>query len=504
MTDNHSEIDPFSLIDEMADLLARHKLVPFFGAGLSRQHLGVAAAELAGEMAAEIGRASDTPLAEIADVFADERGQAAFIAFLNEKLVVAELDERKTPSHRLLVSLMQNLLYTTNQDNLFELTASRYGRHYRTVLTVDDLSESAPGEPLLIKFHGDTSVPDSLVFGARSYKKRMEAEDHPLDIKLRADLLGKRLLFLGYSLRDENVAKIFDTVKRAFKGTLPSSYLVAFDDDASLMATAREYQVKVIVPSRLFPVQPSNAEAFEHFLQVLCDETRKRQVERGTADLFSIGVINPHIATDYETQAVAHAIESEPFDTALDAFRVTFDQTHVPEHLQQKVTELFVSLVARAEPANAKDMDALSAALFNFRLPPASALTATAAVMAACNGRPATRGYDSYASLVCPALPDGLQPVAAAAAVAMLGERGEVITDNFRGLASSWFRGYENVPESVKEQVIAMIKTAWPGDKERQSPLHRSFPSVAHGKSFHEILEGLQEKLPKRLDNPTE
>jgi len=176
LTDNHSEIDPFALIGEMADLLAQHKLVPFFGAGLSRQHLGVAAAELASEMATDIGRASDIPLAEITDFFVDERGQAAFIAFLNQKLVVAELDERKTPSHRLLVSLMQNLLYTTNQDNLFELTAGRYGRHYRTATTIDDLSESAPGEPLLIKFHGDTSVPESLVFGARSYKKRMEAE----------------------------------------------------------------------------------------------------------------------------------------------------------------------------------------------------------------------------------------------------------------------------------------------------------------------------------------
>lgn len=117
---------------------------------ISRQHLAVAAAEFAGEIAAEIGRACDIPLAEIADAFVDERGEATFIAFLNQKLVMAELDERKPPSHRLLVSLMQNLLYTTNQENLFELTASRYGRHYRTVVTVDDLSKSAPGEPLLI------------------------------------------------------------------------------------------------------------------------------------------------------------------------------------------------------------------------------------------------------------------------------------------------------------------------------------------------------------------
>lgn len=60
------------------------------------------------------------------------------------------------------------------------------------------MCESVAGESLLVKFHGDTSVPDSLVFGTRSYQARMANEDnHPLDIKLRSDLLGKRLMFLG-------------------------------------------------------------------------------------------------------------------------------------------------------------------------------------------------------------------------------------------------------------------------------------------------------------------
>jgi hypothetical protein len=86
------------------------------------------------------------------------------------------------------------------------LTAEQYGRRYRVVVTLDDLSAASPGERLLIKFHGDMSVPSSLVFGARSYAERMKVEGHPLDIKLRADLLGKRLLFIGYSFSDENVS----------------------------------------------------------------------------------------------------------------------------------------------------------------------------------------------------------------------------------------------------------------------------------------------------------
>jgi SIR2-like domain len=190
-------------IEEMARLLAQHKLVPFFGAGISRPHLGFDAGELAREMAREIGVSEDTPLSQVSDLFVEKNGEEAFISHLRQKLVVKELDDSKATTHVLLVSLCPNLLYTTNQDNLFELVAAKYGRPYRRVVTVEDISEAAPGERLLYKFHGDADVPVSLVFGAKSYRARMAVEDHPLDIRLRSDLLGKRLLFLGYSIRGE-------------------------------------------------------------------------------------------------------------------------------------------------------------------------------------------------------------------------------------------------------------------------------------------------------------
>jgi len=504
LVDNRPNNDALAIVEEMADLLAKHKLVPFFGAGISRQHLGFAAAELAHEMANEIGSSPETSLADVADAYTDARGQSAFVDFLTRRLVVSQLDERKVPSHRLLVSLMQNLLYTTNQDNLFELVARRYGRNYRRIVTVDDLSDSVPGEPLLIKFHGDTSVPGSLVFGTRSYKERMVCQDHPLDIKLKSDLLGKRLMFLGYSLRDENVAKLFATIRRAFNGTLPNSYLVTFDDDSALIDAASAYRVKAVIPPRLFPEAATHAEAFERFLQLLCDETRKRQAERALTNIFSQAEVIPHIVTDYEVRSTERAVREEPFEAALNAFRMTFDMAHVPEHLQEQVTDLFVELVDRADPSAPAQMDALSAALFNFRLPPASALTATAAVMAACNRRPGVPGYDSFGSLVCPALPDGTTPVAAAAAVAILGKRNESVTDSFRRLASWWFHGYENVPENLKKHVIAMIKFAWPGQLANQSPLRRPLPLFIAQKGFHEILKDMQEKLPQRPARPCE
>lgn len=487
----------------MAALLAVHKLVPFFGAGISRQHLGLAAAELAREMAKEINAAPETLLADLADIYSEKQGEAAFVEFLSRKLVVTNLDERKTPSHRLLVSLMQNVLYTTNQDNLFELVAGKYGRHYRPIITVDDLSESTPGEPLLIKFHGDISVPESLVFGRKSYQRRIDEQDHPLDIRLKSDLLGKRLMFLGYSLNDENVAKIFATVARIYKGTLPPSYLVAFDDDPRLMEAAQKYQVKVVVPSLLFPDAENNAAAFERFMQLLCDETRRRQIQNGSKDIFSLGTFNPHIVTDYEVRSIESIIHNEPFSVAIDAFRSTFDLARAPEYLEQEITELFVKLVSLADPQMPDQMASITAALFNFRISSIAAVSATAAVMAACNRRPLVRGFDNL-MLISPELPKGFMPVAAAAAVALLNKRDETITDSFRRSADLWFRQYEQVPEEFKIQVLAAIQATWHGVHASRSPIHRSFPTLSANVDFHDILGDIQAKLPRRLLPPTD
>ena len=185
----------------------------------------------------------NTLLSQVSDQYADRFGEGKFVDYLKSKLVVAKLNEAKATTHRLLVSLTPNLVYTTNQDNIFELMAEAYGRQYRRVVTIDDLSEAATGEPLLIKFHGDTDVPASLVFGQRSYDARMASEDHPLDIKLRADLLGKRLVFLGYSFSDENVAKLLDTVRRAFKEHLPPSYLIAYEYSEAMDELSTRYDI---------------------------------------------------------------------------------------------------------------------------------------------------------------------------------------------------------------------------------------------------------------------
>jgi hypothetical protein len=487
------------VIDQMALLLSQQKLVPFFGAGLSRGHLGFAAAELAHEMARRVGVSDKTLLSDVSDLFADKFGEGKFVDYLKSKLVVTILDDSKVSAHHLLLSLSPNLLYTTNQDNLFELTAEKYGRRYRSVVTLDDLSEALPGDRLLVKFHGDTSAPTSLVFGTRSYQDRIAAIEHPLDIRLKSDLLGKQLLFLGYSFSDENVAKLLDSVRRAFAGKLPPSYLLAYEYDASMEALSGAYGVTIINPLQLFPAEKTSGAAFERYLKTLCDCTCKYQARRGLENMFSGDKINPRIATAYEVDAVAKVIETESFDLAVKAFRGEFDHTRMPEHLLDRVMALFRDLTDKVAATDDKQVNDLRGALFNFHVPAALAVQAVGFFMAICNRRPIQNGYDNLTALVCPAAPDGSLPASAAMAVAVLLQRNEPITENFRRLATFWFDGWEDSPVEVRKTIQQMIEAAWQGSGSSYRQLNRAgFPR----KGFHQILDDLQNTMAKRFKNP--
>lgn len=60
----------------------------------------------------------------------------------------------------------------------------------------------------VVKFHGDFSNHDSIVFRETDYYNRLDFED-PLDIRLRSEIIGRSVLFIGYSFSDPNVRYIW-------------------------------------------------------------------------------------------------------------------------------------------------------------------------------------------------------------------------------------------------------------------------------------------------------
>jgi hypothetical protein len=94
----------------------------------------------------------------------------------------------------------------------------------RSVVTIS--SEHDLSQPMadvqIVKFHGDFNRPDTMVLSESDYERRMRL-DTPMDLKLRSDILGRALLFIGYSFRDANVAYLFRLVTDYF-GALPQSF----------------------------------------------------------------------------------------------------------------------------------------------------------------------------------------------------------------------------------------------------------------------------------------
>jgi hypothetical protein len=381
------------MLDEISRLLATQKVVPFLGAGISRQQLGFAAPGLRNRLVEAMGELphADADLASVAQLLEDRVGEHNFASELRKHLQRYEFNDALATAHLLVLSLDCGVVFTTNQDNLYELASARYKRPHRVVITIKDIADAEPGERLYIKFHGDPSIPESLVFTTRSYEQRMHGPENFLDIRLRSDLLGKGLLFIGYSMQDENLRELIRQIKRAYHGGTPDSYLIAFDYQPEMEQLTDEFGIRILNPRTLVPGSQSNAEAFERCLQRLCDATMQHKTKRSLDEFFTAELPTP-VLIERQLKALEHVARNEGVASALKAFRSSVDTADIPDHLQRRVAEVVVVIAQKI--ANLEEIEALKAALFNMHLKPEHALLAMAAFMAACNVCKVATGFD--------------------------------------------------------------------------------------------------------------
>lgn len=496
-----------SFLPEMARLLADQKLVPFFGAGISRPHLGFAAAELAAEMARLTDLPTDTPLAAAADAFVRHFGEKAFVEYLRSRLLVERFDDTKGSSYQYLLSLSCNALYTTNQDNLFERCAVLYGRLYRCIVTIKDFSDARPGESRLYKYHGDLSESSSIVFTSTQYRKRLDDTRNPFNIRLQSDLIGKSILFIGYSFQDENVRKLFEEIRIVLGGAIPTSYLISFDENQNLEDDCNAFGIRYVLPKRMFPAAQTDQEAFECCLQTLCNKTMQVKAERSLENLFSNGQTIDKVLVERELTALEQTIKNEDFSIGLKAFRASIDATDIPSHLQRRIAEVFISLAEKA--ASEKDLLDLRSALFNLHLDFVHALVAMAGYMAANRVRKVSKGWDGSHLIASQSMPEEMWPLAAAHAVDMLVKGGYIITDGFRQVATHWFESFFDssfswLSDKGQAFIRQQIEVAWSGSQmespaalaERLGPLRRP---VFRVKKFREIMADMERNLPQQF-----
>lgn len=156
------------------------------------------------------------------------------------------------------------IIYTTNYDHCIETALDYWSKKYKKIVDVDDLVNLDSNTTQLIKFHGDTICDESIVLTESSYFKRLDFES-PLDIKLRSDMLGKSILFIGYSLSDINIRLLIYKLDQLWKNSneskRPESYIFLPTPNPVQEAILQNRGINTIIGDGL-----NKAESTEKFL----------------------------------------------------------------------------------------------------------------------------------------------------------------------------------------------------------------------------------------------
>ena len=204
------------------------RLVPFVGAGTSRSvrwtrdgedRAGVLwkemvdrATELLGFGDPALLRVRGTDLQILEYFKLKKAGLAPLTNWLYERMLAPDGAIRSSVIHQELALLDQcDLFYTTNYDNYLERALELHGRKCEVIAIESHMGAKSPGRCEVVKFHGDFNFPGEMVVTESDYQRRLAFET-PMDYRFRSDLLGRTVLFLGYSFGDPNVAYLFHRV----------------------------------------------------------------------------------------------------------------------------------------------------------------------------------------------------------------------------------------------------------------------------------------------------
>ncbi|MEN0067264.1 MAG: SIR2 family protein, partial [Myxococcota bacterium] len=202
----------------LATRASQGRLSVFFGAGVSASAGLPTWPELLAQLAIRAGfdEADREGLRRLgpldqAELIARRFGAAALGPHVRDCL---DIGDALGLGHALLAGLPVSEFITTNYDDCFERACAAIGRPVARL----PYAPATQAQRWLLKMHGCVSAPDDIVLTRQHYVRYAERNAALAGI-VQAMLITRHMLFVGFSLDDDNFHRIVDAVRRALAGS---------------------------------------------------------------------------------------------------------------------------------------------------------------------------------------------------------------------------------------------------------------------------------------------
>ena len=179
--------------------------------------------------------------------------QSGFLGHVADRLTA----DRYALAHGLITSLPVTELITTNFDELLEMAARSDGRDLSVIPFTP-----AEADRWLLKLHGTASEPESLVFTRSGYLEAPRQRSALFGL-VRARMLTRHMLFVGYSLSDEDFHEVVHDVRLALEprsaGAAFGTAITLFDDDLKRKLWEGDVDIVSVTPPGSSDVDPAMA-----------------------------------------------------------------------------------------------------------------------------------------------------------------------------------------------------------------------------------------------------
>jgi hypothetical protein len=275
-----------SVIEELAQSVQERRAILFVGAGISMSVGLPSWQSLIEHMAEELGLDASTVVGPtgsyqtLAEFYRLKQGSIGPLrSWMDRNWTVSREKVEASRLHRLIVELDFPIIYTTNYDRNLEVAFAIHQRPFVKVANAKDVAKASDGVTQIVKFHGDFDDDTSLVLAETDYFERLSF-DSPLDIKFRADALGRPVLFVGYSMSDMNIRlllhRLWETWNRSgYSKDRPKSFVFMPDPDPVQEAVLARWGITVLSEAEADP-----EEALCSFLSKLRDAVAERASSR--------------------------------------------------------------------------------------------------------------------------------------------------------------------------------------------------------------------------------